>query len=180
MSRSVQVMVELKDMSRSNLVTKIAVSAIMASLVCVTTMIIQIPNPPTRGYINLGDAMIFVSALTFGPIVGGFAGGVGSALADMLLGYGYFAPFTLIVKGLEGVIAGAISRRIKRFGSTIGAVIGGSEMVLGYFIVEYLLYGLGAALTEIPGNLSQVIFGMILGVPISHVIKRRLPLYLQT
>lgn len=160
--------------------TQIAVSAVMAALVCITTMLIQVPNPPTRGYINMGDAMIFVSALTFGPLIGGFAGGVGSALADMFLGYAYFAPFTLVVKGLEGAIAGVLSRRIKRFGSIVGAVVGGVVMVLGYFVTEYFLFGLGAALTEIPGNLSQVVFGMILGIPISHVIKRRLPGSLQT
>jgi len=128
----------------------------------------------------MGDAMIFVSALTFGPLIGGFAGGVGSALADMFLGYAYFAPFTLVVKGLEGAIAGVLSRRIKRFGSIVGAVVGGVVMVLGYFVTEYFLFGLGAALTEIPGNLSQVVFGMILGIPISYVIKRRLPGSLQT
>ncbi len=160
--------------------TQIAVSAVMAALVCITTMLIQVPNPPTRGYINMGDALIFVSALTFGPLIGGFAGGVGSALADMFLGYAYFAPFTLVVKGLEGAIAGVLSRRIKRFGSIVGAVVGGVVMVLGYFVTEYFLFGLGAALTEIPGNLSQVVFGMILGIPISHVIKRRLPGSLQT
>ena len=160
--------------------TQIAVSAVMAALVCITTMLIQVPNPPTRGYINMGDALIFVSALTFGPLIGGFAGGVGSALADMFLGYAYFAPFTLVVKGLEGAIAGVLSRRIKRFGSIVGAIVGGIVMVLGYFVTEYFLFGLGAALTEIPGNLSQVVFGMILGIPISHVIKRRLPGSLQT
>jgi len=152
----------------------------MAALVCLTTMLIQVPNPPTRGYINVGDAMIFASALTFGPLIGGFAGGVGSALADMFSGYAYFAPFTLVVKGLEGAVAGFLSRRIERYGSVIGAVVGGAVMVLGYFVTEYFLFGLGAALTEIPGNLSQVVFGMILGIPISHVIRRRLPGSLRT
>ena len=58
--------------------------------------------------------MIFVSAFTFGPIVGGFAGGVGSAISDVATGYAYFSPFTLIIKGAEGLIAGLISNRLKQ------------------------------------------------------------------
>lgn len=173
-------MVRISIQTKKSYATQVAVSAIMAALVCLTTMLIQVPNPPTRGYINLGDAMIFVTALTFGPLPGAFAGGVGSGLADVLLGYAHFAPFTLVIKGLEGLITGAISRRVERFGSAIGAIFGGAEMVAGYFVVEYFLFGLGAALTEIPGNLSQVLFGMIIGIPISHLIKKRLPLFLQT
>jgi len=47
-----------------------AASAVMAALVCATTMLIQVPIPATEGFFNIGDAMIMVSALTFGPIVG--------------------------------------------------------------------------------------------------------------
>ena len=90
---------------------EIALCGVMAALVCVATLLIQIPTPPTRGYINVGDVMIMVSALTFGPIVGGFAGGIGSALADILGGWAHWAPFTLIIKGVEGILAGLIARR---------------------------------------------------------------------
>jgi len=152
----------------------------MAALVCVATMLIQLPTPATQGYFNVGDSLIFVSALTFGPIVGLFAGGVGSALADILGGYGYFAPYTLIIKGIEGGLAGVISRRMERFGPIVGSIVGGSEMVLGYFITEYFLYGLGAALTEVPANLVQFLVGILVGIPVSHVIKRRLPIFLET
>ena len=86
----------------------------MAALVAVATFLIQIPIPATDGYLNFGDIMIFVSALTFGPVVGGFAGGVGSAISDVASGYAStYAPFTLIIKGSEGFIAGLISNRNK-------------------------------------------------------------------
>jgi uncharacterized membrane protein len=60
-----------------------------------------------RGYINVGDAMIFTNALLFGPIVGGVAGGIGSAVADFI-SYPVFAPYTLVIKGFEGFIAGIL------------------------------------------------------------------------
>src|SRR5260370_27620377 len=92
-------------------VVTITVTAVFTALVFLSTYLFQIPIPATQGYFNLGDIMIFISALTFGPIVGGFAGGVGSFLSDALGGFGTFAPFTLIIKGLEWIIAGLISMR---------------------------------------------------------------------
>lgn len=161
---------------KSNVV-RVAASGVMAAFVCVATIIVQIPNPPTRGYINIGDAMIFVSALTFGMAVGGFAGGVGSALADILSGYSYFAPITLVVKGLEGLIAGAISNGKSWRRDLLAVVTGGSEMILGYFVSEAFLMGFGvvAALTEVPGNIFQIVAGALIGIPVSSIIRKYLP-----
>src|SRR5215831_14857140 len=92
-------------------VITITITAVFTALVFLSTYLFQIPIPATQGYFNLGDIMIFIAALTFGPTVGGFAGGVGSALSDALGGFGIFAPFTLIIKGFEGFVAGLISRR---------------------------------------------------------------------
>src|SRR5689334_14586653 len=92
-------------------VVTITITAVFTALVFLSTYLFQIPIPATQGYFNLGDIMIFITALTFGPAVGGFAGGIGSALSDALGGFGTFAPFTLIIKGLEGIVAGLLSRR---------------------------------------------------------------------
>lgn len=153
----------------------LAISAVLAALVCVATMLVQIPNPPTRGYINVGDAMIFVSALIFGAIAGGFAGGVGSALADILSGFAFYAPFTLVIKGMEGLLAGFISDRRRSKRDLLAVMVGGSEMVLGYFLVEAIFFGLGAALTEVPGNVFQILVGGLIGIPVAYLVRRRLP-----
>ena len=150
-------------------------SAIMAALVAVATFLVQIPNPATKGYFNVGDIMIFVSALTFGPIVGGFAGSVGSAISDIAGGYGYFAPFTFVIKGVEGALAGLISNRSSVLRDGIAVVVAGSEMVAGYFLVEVYLYGVPFALTEVPGNISQVLVGGLVGIPLAVLLRKRLP-----
>lgn len=147
----------------------------MAALVAVATFIVQIPNPATRGYINFGDIMIFVSALTFGPVVGGFAGSVGSAISDVAGGYGYFAPFTFVIKGIEGVIAGLISSRASLMRDGFAVIVAGSEMVVGYLLTEVFLYGLPSALTEVPGNISQVVVGGLVGIPLAVLLRKRLP-----
>jgi uncharacterized membrane protein len=159
------------------IITKIfAVAAVMAALVAVATFIIQIPIPATGGYLNFGDIMIFISALTFGPTVGGFAGGVGSFISDVAGGYAAFAPFTLIIKGIEGLIAGTISNRKKAWRDVIAVVFAGIEMVTGYFLVEFFALSEGwGALGEVPGNILQIVAGALIGIPIAIVLRKRLP-----
>lgn len=148
----------------------------MAALVAVATVFVQIPNPTTRGYINFGDIMIFVSALTFGPIVGGLAGSIGSSIADIATGYAYFAPFTFVIKGVEGTIAGLISNQKSVRRDVLAVVFAGLEMIIGYFLAEFFPLQLGwAALTEVPGNVSQIIAGAVIGIPIALLIRKRLP-----
>ena len=54
------------------------------ALTCIATMLIQIPIP--LGYAHLGDSVILITAYLFGPVVGALAGGIGSAMADILTG----------------------------------------------------------------------------------------------
>ena len=78
-----------------------SLNAVLTALVAAATLSIRIPVPATQGYINLGDAVVIAAALVLGPRTGLIAGGIGSALADWLGGYAHWAPFTLIIKGLE-------------------------------------------------------------------------------
>ncbi len=159
-------------------VREIAAIGIMAALTTIATMTLTIPIPATQGYFNLGDAIVMISALVFGPIVGGVAGGVGSALADLLGGWYTWVPFTLIIKGLEGAVAGYIGGRqqINYVQILIAWLIGGIIMVIGYFSVQVMLYGLPAAMVEIPFNMVQMISSGIIGIPLSIIIRRRLRL----
>ena len=147
--------------------------AIMSALVTVGTLIVRIPNP-MGGYFNVGDVMIFVAALTFNPLIGGVAGGLGSAIAD-IIGFPLFAIPTLVIKGLEGLLASLITNKKNVYRDAIAVVAAGTEMILGYFLVEVYLWGLGGALGEIPANIAQIAIGGLIGIPIALVLRRRLP-----
>jgi uncharacterized membrane protein len=154
----------------------LALCGVMAALVFVATILVQIFVPATGGYLNFGDIMIFVSALTFGPVVGGFAGGVGSAFSDVLTGYGSFAPFTLVIKGFEGAIAGLISNRKSVWRDIVAVVVAGLEMISGYILAEFFPLQLRfAAFVEVPGNALQIVVGGVIGVPIALFLRRSLP-----
>src|SRR5215831_15059623 len=121
-------------------VITITITAVFTALVFLSTYLFQIPIPATQGYFNLGDIMIFISSLTFGPVVGGFAGGVGSSLSDAIGGFGTFAPFTLVIKGFEGFVSGLIAqRKSNRILLLLAWGVGSLIMVSGYFISEWFL-----------------------------------------
>ncbi len=160
---------------------KLALAAVFAALVCVATLALVISIPATSGYFNLGETVIYIAALLFGPIVGAFAGG-GAAIADILVAP-QFALGTLIIKGFEGAIVGFLNRKLQKItrsnslSATVSIIIGGLEMVVGYFIYEQLLLGypLAVALVEVPFNIVQMLVGLVIAIPVMHIILRVFP-----
>jgi uncharacterized membrane protein len=73
-----------------------------------------IKSPVPGGYLNIGDAVIFIAAILFGPLIGFLAGSIGSALSDAAFGVYMFVPGTFVIKGLEGFIAGVVYRYLIR------------------------------------------------------------------
>ncbi|NHJ23530.1 MAG: ECF transporter S component [Candidatus Lokiarchaeota archaeon] len=141
----------------------LSTAAIFAAFTCILTFIVPFTIPTTGGYINLGDIGVMISGLLFGPIIGGLAGGIGSAFTDLFLAPQYAIP-TFIIKGLEGFIVGLIANP-KRFYSkfnfrdVLAVIIGGLFMVFGYFLTEILLYGFPSALFELFFN-GAIQFGL--------------------
>ena len=151
-----------------NNVLIISLIGLFTALNFVITYWVQIPIPATGGYINIGDVAVMFTALLFGPIVGGFAGGLGPMLADIFSPYVIYAPATLVIKGIEGFLIGLISNpkdcegRIS-YRDIIAVLIGGVLIPLGYFIYEVFILRLGiaVALVEMPGNFFQFGFAAI-------------------
>jgi uncharacterized membrane protein len=160
---------------------KIAVAAIFAALVAAATLLFVIPIPATSGYFNLGETLIYVAALLFGPLVGAVAG-AGASIADALVAAQY-APGTFTIKGIEGFLVGFLTKKLNQkiknltICATIAIVIGGFEMVAGYFLYETLALGYPVALAavEIPFNIIQMLIGLIIAVPIMHAVLRIFP-----
>ncbi|MCF6464464.1 ECF transporter S component [Clostridium sp. Cult2] len=146
--------------------------AVLIALTTIMTMVIHIPTVGTEGYLNLGDMVVFLAALTLGKKGGFIVGGFGSAMADLLLGYTHYAPITFIVKGLEGYIAGSLlETKVGKEKPIIATSIGGIFMAFGYFIPEIFMYGKGA-IASIPGNIMQGLLGAITSVVLYTALKR--------
>lgn len=155
---------------------RIVITALMAAIVCVATMIIKIPSP-MKGYLNIGDCIVLLCGWLLAPGYGFVAAGLGSALADMFSGYIIYAPATFLIKGSMALIAFAclemMNKRIGRLPSQIvGAVLAEIVMVLGYYVFEGFMYGFVPSAVNIPANAVQGAAGMILGIVLVKMFER--------
>ncbi len=154
---------------------KLVMAALLAAMTCVATMVIKIPLTATGGYINLGDCIVLLSGILLGPLYGGLAAGIGSALADLFSGYVAFLPATFLIKGFMAVIVGLLVKNLSKNNAVKTAVAGALAecfMIAGYFFFEAVVmgFGLGAA-ASIPGNAIQGIVGLILAMLLVSVFK---------
>jgi len=92
---------------------KLTAAIVFAAMVCVVTLSFTLNVPVTGGYFNLGETVIYVAALVFGPFVGALAGGVGAAIADIVVAPP-FALGTLIIKSIEGALVGFLGKKLTR------------------------------------------------------------------
>ena len=163
-------------MDRNNKTRKMVITAMLAALTCVATMIIKIPSP-LKGYINLGDCVVLAAGWLLPPGYGFFAAGVGSALADILSGYIIYAPATLIIKGSMALVAHFVYKILCKNSKSMGprvisGVLAEMTMVAGYFLFEGILYGFGPSIINIPANAVQGTAGLILGCLLIKIFDR--------
>ena len=162
-------------MRKSSSPRAVALTAIMTAIVLVLTYLIRVPTP-ARGYAHLGDTGVFFSAFALGPWVGAAAGGLGTALADILGGYPQWAVFSLLIHGFQGWIAGWLTRRVAGLaGLILAAVVGGVIVVAGYFLAGWILVGIGDAVAEIVPNILQVSIGAVLAIPLFIAVRQAYP-----
>ncbi|KAB3530445.1 ECF transporter S component [Alkaliphilus serpentinus] len=164
---------------RNDLTVKdLTLIGLLTALVTVATMIIQIPISAGYGYIHMGDSMIFLTAILFGRRKAAFAGGIGSAIADLLSGYGQYAIPTLIIKGFMGYIVGTIadqeSQGLFAFRNLLALAVGIVIMAGGYLITNTLMYGefMAALVGGFPSDLLQGFGGAALFMPIGLALKK--------
>jgi len=173
---------------------KLVMASLFCALCCIGTMI-HLPAGPTIGYVHLGDAFVLLSGILLGPLVGGLASGVGSALADLINGYAIWIPGTFVTKALCSMICGFLfyiirkkehSFSIRKLYVTLlfGGILSELVMIIGYFFYEVLLITLSsgstatfvnassAALVSVPFNIIQSVVAIILILVIVPILLR--------
>lgn len=136
---------------------------VMAALVFVMTYFPKIPVPVTGGYVHLGDGAIFLSVLLLGPL-GIPAAAVGSMLSDLIGGYMVYVLPTFLIKGLVALVAWKLCRKDQPLLALLSFLLAEAVMVLGYFLLEWALYGIASAAAAIGPNVVQGIAGVLIGM----------------
>ena len=158
---------------------KMVINAIGIALVFISTATLNITVGTSL--VNLGDAFIFIISYFFGPVAGLISGSIGSCLADLAV-FPVTALYTLFIKGIEGLIFGLISKKIKNMNYSsikenimlmIACVISCFIMMSGYFLTETFLYGsYQTALISIYSNLVQSILSIIIFYMLYNLLNR--------
>lgn len=160
---------------------RVVLAALFAALICVATMLVQIPIPATGGYANLGDGVILIAAFILHTYDAVLAAGLGSMLADLLLGYVSYAPGTLVIKAVVALIAGLLFRKLaaeKKPGTqmavmAMAGVCAECFMVLGYFFYEAVILGIGAgAAGAVLGNVGQGVVGAVIALIVAPILRK--------
>ena len=153
---------------------KLVTTALFMAFTMIATMFIRIPLP--LGYVNLGDAFIFLAVFILGPVCGVIAGGVGAGIAD-LFGYITYAPGTLVIKSAMALVAWLVYQLLKTatkkamFAEIAGGIAGTIVMAVGYFVYEVLLFTTaGVAVLNMPWNLLQGGVGITIAVAVMRVL----------
>lgn len=162
--------------------SKLVVAALFAALACIATMVIQLRVTPTGGYVNLGDCIVLLCAWLLPPSYGMAAAGVGSMMADVISGYAFYAPATLVIKALMALAGGAIfrwcTRRSKRdsislAGCILSAAAAEAIMACGYCAYDFWVLGLGpSALLGLIGSTVQAACGGVSATVVYSLLRR--------
>ena len=149
-------------------------SSFLIALVFVATFFINIrlPIAANGGLVHLGSAMLFTSAIVFGPKKGAIAGAFGMGLFDLVSGWTLWAPFTFIIRGLQGWIIGYIAQSaVIKWKSSIknalAIILSIPVMLAGYYLCEVILYDSWVIpLASVTGNIVQNIVGLVVALPL--------------
>lgn len=159
---------ERKDIMNNN-IRKLTYTSLMIALVFICTVVIAIPSP-LGGYINLGDAAIYISSYFLGPTLGFLVGGFGSMMGDFYLGYVPYMMGTFLIKGTMGIVSGYLFKKNKFL---LGILLSFMIMLLGYYVFEILLLqNIISPLMNIPFNGIQGSIGSLVGYALIQAIKK--------
>ncbi|MBR2614246.1 MAG: ECF transporter S component [Clostridia bacterium] len=162
-------------MSKYFTTKKITYIAVFTALVALATAFLSIPNG--IGYTNLGETFIFVASSFFDPFFAFVVAGVGSAIADLSLGYFIYALPTFIIKGLEGFIVCVLLKQLLKKCNSILSLfisffIGALIMIAGYFLTNTILYSFYEGVASIVNDVIQGSINLALGLALTLILAK--------
>lgn len=155
------------------LIAKMSAVAVFGALSFVMTAFLKIPYAGNAGYFNFGDIVTLLASMVLGPIEGALIGIVGGALSDLFLGYAFYAPWTILAKGLMGLATGFLYSVLKnkkglRF---ISPFVGGTFEVLAYLLCYYVLLGTGGLINS-AFDCVQAYGSAIIAIPLYLAVEK--------
>ena len=153
-------------------IKRVALGGILAAATILLTTLVSIPIPGGLGFVNLGDAGVLTAAFLLGGPWGALCGGAASALSDLLLGYGAYAPATFLIKGGMALVFGLLYRALPNRVRVAAFFIASLLVPAGYFLYETILYGAVAAAPNLLFNLVQGLNGAGIALAVCKISEK--------
>ncbi|ESU31610.1 membrane protein [Bacillus sp. 17376] len=156
----------------------LVINALFIALTVVATMFINIRLPimGNGGLIHMGNIPLFIAAFVYGRKTGAIAGAFGMGLFDIISGWALWAPFTFVIVGAMGYVAGLIAEKMpgkKVLVYSMAVFVALLIKIVGYYFTEVVLYGNWIQpFGSIPGNVLQVLIAGLIVVPLAGRMKK--------
>ncbi|NPV70180.1 MAG: hypothetical protein HPY55_05980 [Firmicutes bacterium] len=149
---------------------RLSLYGVFTALITLATTFLKVPGP--TGFYHLGDVFIYTAAAVMGGPFAAATASVGSALADVWAGYATFAPWTLVIKGVAGYVAGAVPTRYGRRYRVPSMIAGALIITAGYAVATAVMFDPAAAVAETAGNLLQSGVGVLGAIALVSAVER--------
>lgn len=150
---------------------RICLTALMAAIIYVFTAYIHVPSH--TGYTHVGDGFLYLAASLLPAPFAAAAGAIGAGLADLLSGYGIWAPGTVIIKVLTAFCFTNRREKLVNKRNVLGILPALVLCVGGYYLYEALITGnFTAPALGIPGYLTQVALSSVVYLALGSALDR--------
>ena len=162
-----------KEKTRIRVNTRlITLSAVFAAMTYALTAFLHIPT--AKGYIHIGDAVIFIAASLLPKPYAMASAAIGASLSDALSGYWIWVPATFVLKALTALAFTSKKPKMlcaRNFTALIPALV---LCVGGYGLYSGLvIYGsLPAGFIDAPANLFQTAASAAVYIALSATLDK--------
>lgn len=130
----------LNSHQQSRKLKLLCTTGLFIALIYVLTAYLHVPT--IKGYIHLGDGLIFLCASILPTPYAIVASAIGGAMSDALSGYWIWVPATLVIKGLTAACFTCKSEKIISVRNILAIIPALGLCVLGYgFYSGLVIYG---------------------------------------
>lgn len=151
----------------------LVLTALFAAIIYVLTAFLHVPT--IKGYVHVGDGIIFLAASILPAPYAVFAAAVGGALSDALSGYWIWVPATLLIKGITALFFTSKKETVvckHNYFALIPALIlcvGGYGVYSGLVIYRNLIAGFADAFANAMQTVTSAVLYVILGLALDKI-----------
>lgn len=131
-----------RKMNVSSKTRTLVSAALFAGIICITTAyFLHIPISGNGGFVHIGDAFIYLSAVLLPTPYAMCAAAIGAGMADILTGSANWALATIIIKPILVLFFTNKGEKIINARNICAGIIAGIVGTVLYMVAEGIMYG---------------------------------------